>query len=227
MTMYPTLTTSAAILLLATTLSAQISAPALRSKDEMSAPVFGGSDIAAPMLGSDVAASSPLIGQSSNEALRSDAQADMLAGRPVADNLTGEGEGTTFQLEGSEEETPPPPPPPSQPPEPIVLQDLTFAHDSAALTGASLATIANVYSTILDYPNHRIVLHAYTSAPGAAEYNLRLSERRGAAVRSALIQLGLDPSRITVEAYGEQNLLSHGNTEADHRVNRRVEVHFN
>jgi len=176
------------------------------------------------MLGGDVAASSPLVGQSSNEALRSDAEADMLVGRPVADDLTGEGKGTTFQLEGSEEEAPPPPP--SPPPEPIVLQDLTFAHDSATLTGTSLATIANEYATILDYPNHRIVLHAHTSTLGTVEYNLRLSERRGAAVRSALIQLGCDPSRITVEAYGEQNLLSHGNTEADHRVNRRVEIHF-
>ena len=228
MTSYQTLTTTAGILLMATTLSAQISAPVFQSTDENSAPVFGSSDIAVPMLGGDFAASSPLVGQSSNEALISDAEADMLAGRPVADDLTGEGKGTTFQLEGSEEEVPPPPPPPpSPPPEPIILQNLTFAHDSAALTGTSLATIANAYATILDYPNHRIVLHAYTSAAGRAKYNLRLSERRGDAVRSALIQLGLNPSRITVEAYGEQNLLSYGNTEADHRVNRRVEIHFN
>lgn len=224
MTKYRTLTTTVGILLIATTLSAQISAPVFQSTDETSAPVFWGSDIVAPKLDGDAAASSPLVGQSTNEALTSDAEADMLAGRPVADDLTGEGEGTTFQMEGSEEVVPPPPPEPE--PEPIVLQDLTFAHDSAAMTGTSLATIANAYATILNYPNHRIVLHAHTSAPGMAEYNLRLSERRGAAVRSALIQLGLDPSRITVEAYGEQNLLSHGNTEADHRVNRRVEIHF-
>lgn len=221
MTMYRTLTTTAAILLMATTLSAQISALVLQSTNETSAPIFGDSDIAAPMLGGDVAASSPLVGQSSNEALTSDAEANQLAGRPVADDLSGEGEGSTFQLKGSEVAVPPPPPP-----EPIVLQDLTFAHDSAALTGVSLEIIADAYATIQDYPEHRIVLHAHSSAPGTAKYNLQLSAKRGAAVQSALIQLGLDLSRITVEAYGEQNLLSHGNTETDHRVNRRVEIHF-
>lgn len=222
MTTYRTLTITVGILLIATTLSAQISAPIFQPKDETSAPVFGGFDVAAPMLDSDAAASSSLMGQNTNKALTSDVEVDMLAGRPVADDLTGEGEGTTFQLEGSEAMVPLPAPPP----EPIVLQDLNFANDSAALTDVSLANIADAYETILDSPEHRIVLHAHTSAPGKARHNLELSKRRGAAVRSALIQLGLDPSRITVEAYGEQNLLSHGNTEADHRVNRRVEIHF-
>jgi OOP family OmpA-OmpF porin len=50
-----------------------------------------------------------------------------------------------------------------------------------------------------------------------------LSQKRADAVKSTLInEFNIDKSRLTAEGFGQKQLLSKGNTKADHNLNRRV-----
>ena len=59
---------------------------------------------------------------------------------------------------------------------------------------------------------------------GDAKENLKLSEERVDAVRDYLIKRGVNKNRVKLKAYGGTVPLSRENTEAAHKLNRRVEV---
>lgn len=75
-----------------------------------------------------------------------------------------------------------------------------------------------------------ITLRAHSDAAGSDAANLKASEARGQAVADWLIENGVDPDRITIVAFGEQNpvapnALPDGTPNpAGRAANRRVEV---
>lgn len=76
----------------------------------------------------------------------------------------------------------------------------------------------------------QITLRGHSDAGGADAANLRVSRVRAERVRDWLVEKGIDPSRITVIAFGEQNprepnAMPDGSpNEAGRSANRRVEV---
>jgi outer membrane protein OmpA-like peptidoglycan-associated protein len=74
--------------------------------------------------------------------------------------------------------------------------------------------VANVLN---QYPQTLIRIEGHTDQIGDEQYNLRLSERRAEAVRSALLQRGIDPARMTTAGMGECCPIS-----SDNAANRRV-----
>jgi OmpA-OmpF porin, OOP family len=52
---------------------------------------------------------------------------------------------------------------------------------------------------------------------------LTLSQKRANAVKAVLVNdYHIDKTRITAQGFGQTQLLSTGNTKADHQLNRRV-----
>ncbi|GAB6082417.1 OmpA family protein [Desulfuromonas carbonis] len=69
------------------------------------------------------------------------------------------------------------------------------------------------------------VIAGYTDSMGDATYNQRLSERRAAEVRDALIRdYGLSPDKIHARGYGETKPVASNETAAGRYENRRVEI---
>ncbi len=68
---------------------------------------------------------------------------------------------------------------------------------------------------------HRIA-EGHTDNKGTEEYNRRLSVRRAQAVGDYLVAVGIAPSRITVEGFGECCPLASNNTSDGRAQNRRV-----
>ncbi len=64
----------------------------------------------------------------------------------------------------------------------------------------------------------------YTDSIGSDAYNLRLSERRAATVRDALVADGIAESRITTKGMGKANPVASNATEEGRAHNRRVEI---
>jgi outer membrane protein OmpA-like peptidoglycan-associated protein len=64
----------------------------------------------------------------------------------------------------------------------------------------------------------------YTDNAGAADFNMDLSRKRANAVRSALIQRGMDPRRIFAEGHGAARPVADNSTEAGRARNRRIEI---
>jgi outer membrane protein OmpA-like peptidoglycan-associated protein len=70
---------------------------------------------------------------------------------------------------------------------------------------------------------YRFRIVGNTDAKGTREYNLKLSQRRAAAIREALINpFGISPARIESVGLGEEQLLNRSNPEA--AENRRVQL---
>ena len=64
----------------------------------------------------------------------------------------------------------------------------------------------------------------HTDATGTENYNLKLSERRAASVRSYIIGQGILSSRLQTEGKGEWESIADNETEAGRALNRRVEI---
>jgi len=68
-----------------------------------------------------------------------------------------------------------------------------------------------------------IVISGYTDNRGTEEYNLALGERRAAAARRYLVNLGVDKGQMTIVSYGELRPLRRDNNEAAWSMNRRAQ----
>ena len=99
-------------------------------------------------------------------------------------------------------------------------EQLLFALDSAALTPAARDELAQVARWMRAHPDQRVVLEGHTDASGSAAYNTELAGRRAAAVRDALVQMGVPARRLTVLVYGESKA-----TASAASINRRVVVY--
>lgn len=134
----------------------------------------------------------------------------------------------------------PPPAEPAAPPEPertleqIVLgTDAYFGFDQAELTDQAkrkLDTIVVERARTAEDPKVRIVGHA--DRIGEAGYNMNLSQRRADAVRTYLVEQGLNEAAIEIDARGETDPIvqCQGQTGASLidclQVNRRSEIEF-
>lgn len=97
--------------------------------------------------------------------------------------------------------------------------DIFFDLDSSTLKPGAYSEIDRVSNVLNNYPQTTIRVEGHTDSTGPEDYNQRLSEKRAEAVKSALIQRGVDPKRIQAVGYGESQPISSNNA-----MNRRVGI---
>lgn len=125
---------------------------------------------------------------------------------------------------------PPAPPPPAPEPEPEPAKPgplkltVFFDFDSSNLSdGANvIAKLAADHLVKLGGGSISIVGHTDTS--GSADYNMGLSQRRAAAVKDALVGLGVSASAISTDAVGESGLLDETGDGVKSPQNRRATI---
>lgn len=103
-------------------------------------------------------------------------------------------------------------------------QDILFAVDSTALTGALQNDLFSVAASLNRYPDTTVNVIGHTDSDGAAAYNQDLSQRRAQAVASVLINAGVAPQRIRSIGRGEDAPLATNLTPEGRQQNRRVEI---
>src|SRR5690606_869234 len=77
---------------------------------------------------------------------------------------------------------------------------------------------------VRDHPERRLLIEGHTDSRGPEEYNRALSEDRANAVRDALVDRGIDASRIQTEGLGEAFPVASNETSAGMQQIRRVEI---
>jgi OmpA-OmpF porin, OOP family len=99
---------------------------------------------------------------------------------------------------------------------------INFPTGSATLLPQARANAREfaVALSMADLRNVRIAIEGHTDGVGDADANKALSERRAAAVRTYLIQQGVDGSRLVAIGYGEERFANPSDPTAS--VNRRV-----
>ena len=98
-----------------------------------------------------------------------------------------------------------------------------FDFDRSDLRPEARTTLQQKSDILRQYPDIRVRIEGNADERGTVEYNLALGERRADAARTYLIDLGIDPDRLTTISYGEERPLAEGHNEAAWQQNRRDE----
>jgi outer membrane protein OmpA-like peptidoglycan-associated protein len=105
-----------------------------------------------------------------------------------------------------------------------IVHGLHFGHDSADLLPASAPVLDALYRGLSADPAGHVSITGHTSSEGTEAYNEELSMRRAQAVVDALVDRGIERSRLGAAGRGEAEPIARNDTEAGRRLNRRVEV---
>jgi OmpA-OmpF porin, OOP family len=101
-----------------------------------------------------------------------------------------------------------------------------FDWDKWTLSDMAKATLDGAVSQYAWCGNARILLSGHTDRSGSAGYNVPLSQRRNAAVKSYLTAQGIADAAIASQAYGEGQPRVATQDGVREPENRRVEVNF-
>ncbi len=110
--------------------------------------------------------------------------------------------------------------------EEIVLKGVNFDFNSAKLTAASETVLDEVVALLKLRPGAPAILGGHTDSKGKPAYNLKLSERRAAAVRDYLIAKGIPAQSLTAKGYGATKPIASNATDEGRAQNRRVTLEF-
>jgi outer membrane protein OmpA-like peptidoglycan-associated protein len=106
-----------------------------------------------------------------------------------------------------------------------ITKQVNFANDSATILPESMGLVQEIALTISEHAELvRIEIQGHTDNTGTPAYNKRLSQERAEAVRTALISLGVEASRLTAVGYGPDKPLLPNASEANKAKNRRVQL---
>ena len=117
-------------------------------------------------------------------------------------------------------------------PEPIRGQDaqesaelkrVYFGYDSANLLDQARQQLDANAQWLQANPQVQIQIEGHCDGRGTADYNYALGQRRADAVRSYLIQTGIDPGRLHTISYGAERPDDGGESEMSWARNRRAQ----
>lgn len=101
---------------------------------------------------------------------------------------------------------------------------LLFDSDKATLRAESHEQLGNVAQILKAFPAVEVKVGGYTDNTGPSDHNLVLSQERADSVKSELVRLGVVPSRITTEGYGDKFPMGDNATEEGRARNRRTAI---
>ncbi|MRV72236.1 OmpA family protein [Duganella sp. FT92W] len=106
----------------------------------------------------------------------------------------------------------------------MTMGDVLFNVDQANLTAGGMQTLQKLADVMREHPDRNVMVEGFTDSTGSEDHNLMLSQRRAEAVRSALMNMGVEGTRISTRGYGEAYPVASNANSADRQLNRRVEI---
>lgn len=99
-----------------------------------------------------------------------------------------------------------------------------FGNDSNELSDTAVEKLDRIFEILTDNPQTTLMLNGYSDSYGADADNQVISEIRANAVKSYLVEKGIDPGRIMALGHGAQKFIASNKTREGRRMNRRVEI---
>ncbi|MBE5313811.1 MAG: OmpA family protein [Xanthomonadales bacterium] len=106
----------------------------------------------------------------------------------------------------------------------MTISGEAFASGQSALRAEARDNLQKVIDLINANPGAPVLIEGHTDSQGSANLNQVLSQRRAEAVRDALIQKGVDGSRLRAVGLGKDRPVADNGTAEGRARNRRVEV---
>jgi outer membrane protein OmpA-like peptidoglycan-associated protein len=108
----------------------------------------------------------------------------------------------------------------------VTLGDVLFDTGLATLKPGAYVTVDRLASVLKEAPDRKVMIEGHTDSVGSDDYNQGLSERRAAAVQTALLERGVRSDQITALGKGESIPVASNDNAAGRQQNRRVEMVF-
>ncbi|RYU90893.1 OmpA family protein [Mucilaginibacter terrigena] len=119
----------------------------------------------------------------------------------------------------------PPPPPPAAPEKPDYnFKNIQFEFNSGILKTDAYPALDKAAAEMKKDPSVKFVLNGNSSAEGTDEHNMSLSVERANAVKTYLVNTGVNGANLEVKGYGESKPITSNATEEGRVLNRRVEI---
>ena len=101
-----------------------------------------------------------------------------------------------------------------------------FEYNSAQLTPQAVGQLEALAQALSDpsVASNRFRVEGHTDSDGSAAYNQALSERRAQAVKTFLVEHGVDASRLQARGFGESKPIADESTPEGKALDRRVAV---
>jgi len=106
----------------------------------------------------------------------------------------------------------------------VNMSDVLFDTAKHTLRPAAREKLAKVAGIISGHPGLRLAVEGYTDSVGGDDYNQKLSEDRGTAVRDYLTKEGVVGTSVTSQGFGKSQPVASNDTAAGRQQNRRVEL---
>ena len=104
----------------------------------------------------------------------------------------------------------------------IVTHDITFDVNKADIKPESMNEINRIKQLMDENPELKYEVQGHTDSTGNPDANQKLSEKHAQAIVAKLVELGIDPSRLTAVGKGEFSPIADNATEEGKAQNRRV-----
>jgi outer membrane protein OmpA-like peptidoglycan-associated protein len=108
----------------------------------------------------------------------------------------------------------------------LTLGDVLFDTGMATLKPGAYTTIDRLATVLKQAPDRKVMIEGHTDSVGGDDYNRQLSERRAAAVQTALLERGVSSNQITAVGKGETFPVASNDNAGGRQQNRRVEMVF-
>jgi outer membrane protein OmpA-like peptidoglycan-associated protein len=106
----------------------------------------------------------------------------------------------------------------------VILENVNFATDQDVILSESFPILEEVAQVMKTHPElQRVLIEGHTDSRAGEVYNLDLSKRRAASVRSYLEEIGVEPQRLCSQGFGQSRPVAENDTEEGMARNRRVE----
>jgi outer membrane protein OmpA-like peptidoglycan-associated protein len=105
------------------------------------------------------------------------------------------------------------------------VYDIYFEFNSERIRDDSQSTLLEIAGVLRRHPEWKLGIEGHTDSVASDAYNLDLSQRRAAAVKTALTRrYAVDPQRLTTAGFGESRPRDRNDTLEGRARNRRVEL---
>jgi peptidoglycan-associated lipoprotein len=104
------------------------------------------------------------------------------------------------------------------------LEDVFFGYDSWQISNEGKQTLMLDAEWIKANPGQKVTIEGHCDERGTLAYNLVLGEKRARSVQKYLVELGIDPNRLTVVSYGKERPFCKDREEGCPQKNRRGHI---
>jgi OOP family OmpA-OmpF porin len=105
----------------------------------------------------------------------------------------------------------------------LITHGINFDVDKAIIKPESMGTLNMIVGILKDNPDLKFEIDGHTDNTGDAAHNITLSQQRADAVKTQLLSMGVNATRLSTKGFGDTKPISDNTTPEGRANNRRVE----